>query len=661
MIGTGRSSRAWFEEYRRKRKKADEDDRVIGAEDGPKQGRARSRSFWSLLAAFWRLADAARPIFTFALATRTLGTLIALLPPVLLKALFDSVLGTDPLPAWMPLPHDRVALLWCVAVGLALLPFTATIVGLWGRWKLTKATRIMHAAVRRRVFEHASRLPLHRVQRLKSGGVTALLREDAGTVSDLTFNLFYNPWGAIVQLTGTLIILAVVDWRMLAGGLLVLPIVWVTHRAWIARIRPVQRDIKAVKQTTDAHATEAFAGMRVVRAFSRETGEALRFTRRNHFAARQEILAWWWSRGIEAAWDFLIPVATACVVLYGGYAVLGERLRTGDLVMFVAYVTMLLGPIAMLTTSATSVQTQLAALDRVLDLLAEKPEFADERSERTVDRSSVAGRITVEHVWFAYPRGAGAKGERVEERWVLEDVSLDVPPGSVVALVGPSGAGKTTLCNLIARFYDPQRGRVLLDGIDLRTIEPASYRRLLGIVEQDVFLFDGTVAENIAYARRGTTRGQIVEAARLAHAHEFVERLERGYDTVIGERGVRLSGGQKQRIAIARAVLADPVVLILDEATSNLDAESEALIRESLATLMRGRTTFVIAHRLSTVRDADRIVVIDGGRIVEEGTHDTLLALGGRYAGFLARQLEHAPVSPPVADAGEIGAARADG
>jgi ATP-binding cassette subfamily B protein/subfamily B ATP-binding cassette protein MsbA len=312
--------------------------------------------------------------------------------------------------------------------------------------------------------------------------------------------------------------------------------------------------------------------------------------------------------------------------------------------MFSTYLLMLLGPIEALTSSATNVQTNLAALDRVLDLTQEEPEFGGRTGGKTVTRESSQGQIDIVDVSFGYPRSERVTPDApIQESIgdpVLRSVTLHVKPGQTVAFVGPSGSGKTTLCNLIARFYDPTRGHILFDGTDIRTIDVRSYRSLLGIVEQDVFLFDGTVAQNISYSRRDATAHQVMDAAKAANAFDFIEKLEHGFSTIIGERGVRLSGGQKQRIAIARALLADPVILILDEATSNLDSESEALIQRSLSTLMQGRTCFVIAHRLSTVRSADQIVVIEGGELIEVGSHDDLMAKSGRYAELVRIQTE---------------------
>ncbi|MHC4140775.1 MAG: ABC transporter ATP-binding protein [Planctomycetota bacterium] len=598
----------------------------------------RHRSFFQLLGRFLGLLRGLRGRLVLALCTLTIATLLNLAPPAATKVIVDYVLITDPdnpMPVFLTdvlrLPSDPPLLLGAVALAIVGIAVVSITVGMWGRWQATKTTKRLQVAVRRRVFEHTVRLPLHRVYALKSGGVTSILREDAGGVGELVFGMVYNPWRAIIQLAGTLAILAVVDWRLLLPSLLLIPAVYLTQRNWVARVRPLHRNIRATRQHVDTHATEAFGGMRVVRAFGRQRSESNRFTRNNHLMARQELHAWWWARSVDIAWSLLIPVASAVLLWYGGRQVLGGAMSPGDLVMFLAYLAMLLGPLATLAVSAAQFQNGLAALDRVLDLLAEPVEMAPQPGAVVVQPAQVAARITLRDVGFVY-RGSGIR--------VIDAISLDVEPGETVALVGRSGAGKTTLCNLIARFYDPIDGVIELDGTDLRDINVESYRRLLGIVEQDIFLFDGTVADNIGYARRGASTSEIVEVARLAHAHEFITELDDGYDTLIGERGVRLSGGQRQRLAIARAMLADPRILILDEATSNLDTESERYIQASLGELMRDRTSFVIAHRLSTVTDSDRIVLLEAGRIVDQGPHSELLQQSEMYRQMVFMQFQ---------------------
>ena len=618
----------------------------ITAVDAGRKSITRSRSFKTLLKQFFAVAGKNRRDIYLALGFLTCGAIIGLIPPAATKIVFDNILDDQLLPAEVlsifPSLGNKMTLLAVIAIGTVSLALMSLAFSVRGRWIATRTTKRIQVSLRRKAFMHATSLPLHRIHHLRSGGAASLVREDAGAIGELVFGLCYNPWRAIIQLVGILLILFFVDWRLLLFSVVLFPIVFFTHRTWISRIRPLWRSIRATRQHTDAMVTESFGGARVVRSFSRQRTEASNWIRSNHLLVRKELLAWWLSRGIDIAWSILIPVATAALLWYGGWQVLHDRdliasgeltasqaITAGDLVMFLTYLAMLMGPLATLAESATQLQNSLAALDRILDLFEEPTEQDEHLGGKLVSSETSNGEIQFTDVSFTYPGS---------ETDVLHDISFTAPAGQTLALVGPSGSGKTTLCNLVAAFYNTTSGQIQLDGTLLQNINLDSYRTLLGIVEQDIFLFEGTIASNITYGKRGATPEQIQLAATQAAADEFISQFSDGYDTEIGERGVKLSGGQRQRIAIARALLADPRILILDEATSNLDTHSERLIQRSLATLLKNRTSFVIAHRLSTIHDADQILVLNKGRIIESGTHDELMARSDQYHDMVVLQ-----------------------
>jgi ATP-binding cassette subfamily B protein/subfamily B ATP-binding cassette protein MsbA len=482
------------------------------------------------------------------------------------------------------------------------------------------------ATLRQRLFKHFMRLPLHELHNMKTGGITSRLSGDVDVVTGLLQMALITPGVALLRIVMTLVVLVWINWQMAVAAVLLLPPVVFLNLLSINRIRPIYRSMRRDRADIDGRVVETFGGIRVVRAFGRESAEAARYGLSHHTVVRKDQFANVIEAILGAGWGLVLPLSGILVVWVGGFLALRGETTVGEIMAFQMYLLMLLTPVSNIVQSYGQTQQALAAMERVFDILRRPIDKPDR--PRAVAAPRTVDLIEFDNVAFSYRAGQP----------VLQDFSLRVAGGSTIALVGPSGAGKTTVTNLVARFYDPDEGAIRLNGIDLRDIRLQSYRGLLGLVQQDVFLFDGTIAENIAFGRRGASEAEIESAARRANAHEFITAFPDGYETLVGERGVRLSGGQAQRISIARAILADPAILILDEATSNLDSESEQLIQMSLRELLADRTTFVIAHRLSTVVSADLIVVLEAGRIVETGTHADLMAADARYRAMVERQ-----------------------
>jgi len=483
-------------------------------------------------------------------------------------------------------------------------------------------------SLRRSLFNRLLHLPLSRLWDMKTGGILSRLSGDIDTTTGLLQMAVVSPAISVVRLAIAVGILLTLNWRLALTALALIPGVVLMSFVFARRVRPIYRSLRKDAEQIDGRVGETFSGIRVVRAFRRETSELLDYMRGRHTVLRKELFAHRRELVLWTSWGLLLSVVNVVIVWYGGWLNIAGRASIGDIMAFQWYTFLLLNPVWNIVNSFSELQRSLAAMERVFEVL----DMDDDKPDRpsAVDAPRIVRELRFEDVEFEYREGLP----------VVRDFSVTVRGGSVVALVGRSGAGKTTVTDLVARFHDPTRGRIVLNGTDVRDFRLRTYRDLLAIVQQEVFLFDGSVRDNIAYGRHDATDAEVDDAARRANAHEFIERLPEGYDTYIGERGVKLSGGQCQRLAIARAILASPQILILDEATSNLDTESEQLIQASMSTLLAGRTTFVIAHRLSTIRRADVILLMEDGRVVERGSHEELMAGRGVYHDMVVRQMQ---------------------
>ncbi|HET7568601.1 MAG TPA: ABC transporter ATP-binding protein [Gaiellaceae bacterium] len=565
------------------------------------------------LGTLWRLTRPYRGRTGLSTISLLTATLTALAPPYLAKYALDDAL------------HGHAGGRLYLVVGI----FLAAGLANWGMTYVETyltgwvGERIL-ADLRAQLFGHLQRLSLGFYERNRAGVIISRLTNDVEAIDQLVTDGVTTLVQSTLTLGGTAILLFVLDWRLALATLAVIPLMSVATAVFRKRSAQAYSDVRERLGLVTATLAEDIAGMRMVQAFTRETAAAENFRSvalRYRDANMQTVVL----NGLYFPFvDLLSSVALAVVLGYGGHLYFDGRITLGTLFAFMLYVNNFFDPVQQLSQLYNTFLSATAALDKILGVLDQRPEVVDRPGARPLPQ--IEGHVRFESVRFAYGLRRGELGDEV-----LHGIDLDVPAGTTVALVGHTGAGKSTIAKLLARFYEPTEGRIAIDGLDLNEVAQASLRTQLGVVPQEGFLFAGTVAENIAFGRPDARAEEIVRAAQTVGAHEFVLRLEDGYETQLGERGSRLSLGQRQLVAFARALLADPRILILDEATSSVDIGTERTIERALRTLLADRTAFIIAHRLSTIRDADLIVVLEHGRVVEQGSHEELLAARGLY------------------------------
>lgn len=572
------------------------------------------------LAGYWRLLRYVRPYrarMGLAFIALAMGTLLGLLMPLVVQTVVDGVFLEQSLAQL-----NRFALLLLV-IFAAQAGFSFI-----NRYHMAFAGERVVADLRRQLYEHLMSLSLRFFADRRTGEIVSRVTNDVTALQAAITENLVTLLQQSLTLVGGVFFLFWLNWRLTSIILLGIPIITLTMVFLGRKIRRAATEVQDALAEASAVVDESVGGIRIVKSFAREAYEISRFGSKIETTFQAAMRRARLAAILAPIIGFLAFMSITLTLWFGGYEVVAGRLSPGGLVAFLIYTLLVAGPIAAFSGLYTQFQSALGATERLFELLDTTPDITD--APQAYPLPEIVGQVTFDHVSFDY-------GEAIP---VLRDVSLDVRPGQVIALVGPSGAGKTTLVNLIPRFYDVTAGRILIDNHDLGQVTNLSLRRQIGIVPQESILFSDTICENIRYGQLEASQAKIEAAARAANAHDFIIDLPAGYQTKVGERGIKLSGGQRQRIAIARAILKDPRILILDEATSSLDSESESLVQDALERLMRSRTTFVIAHRLSTVIKADWIIVLDRGRIVEQGPHEQLLAQQGLYFKLHAMQFK---------------------